>query len=856
LIQRECARLQKDEVLVQVLSSAPQIPVTSCAGLKTGENMNISRNVWLVSAALGLGALAGCAASSSSKSTADAAPAVSIAPAMPAMQCSGSAWFCEDFENGLGRWSLLPGGAGAIIGTADGKATIVKEGSNNMLRYDAGKSRGVVAVLRDEAFSTVSAKQSADYYVEARIKPINNQTSNKFICLLGRVQDVNNWYGGCLNVQNGASSKVEFHKANGGKWLRARQFSARTIVNDQWYKLRMEMKGSNLNFYIDDDLAGSFSDPSITAPGKIGLWLDNRSFSIDDIQVGSADVKPALLSLDQGDSWSSEVGGSDLAVNVSATKPDSSLDNYQVSSSNPEVVRVDVQGGKSVLHAVSAGEATITFTSGSNPAKTKQIKASIEPAFTLVKIGYGKLAKHTQPVAGSHAAYADGELALSFDSAPEFTGIGSLRIFRARDNALVDVIRPKSESNTYGPTPDGFYRGVNMPLMRVDGKTLVVRPHQGKLAYGEHYYVAISDNLLKGATLAGKPFTGLGKEAGWNFATKKAPAKTLTTLTVDDDGTKADFRSVQGALEHAMKNLAKDTPVTIRVKNGVYEEMLFLRAKNNVTIQGENRERTVIQFANYEALNTGLSAGVKKEGTASGGGRAVFAVADADLLTIENLTLKNTHLKKAGINGQAETIYFMADKERLIAKNANFISRQDTLQLNGYSWFYNTLVAGDVDFIWGSSKAALFENSEIRTVVDSTDATKGGYLVQARVTKAEDKGYVFLNSRLTREEGVPDGATVLARSAGSPAYFDNVVYVNNRMDKHISPEGWWMNPIPNPGSANEKAGWREIGSQSLAGAPIDVGARVKGARSMSEAEAAPYATREAVFSAIGWNPKP
>ena len=81
------------------------------------------------------------------------------------------------------------------------------------------------------------------------------------------------WLGGCLNVQNSASSKVEFHKANGGKWLRARQFATRNIVNGQWYKLRLEMKGDTLNFYIDDDLTGTVTDASITAPGKIGFWL-------------------------------------------------------------------------------------------------------------------------------------------------------------------------------------------------------------------------------------------------------------------------------------------------------------------------------------------------------------------------------------------------------------------------------------------------------------------------------------------------------------------------------------------------------------------------------------------------------
>ena len=147
---------------------------------------------------------------------------------------------------------------------------------------------------------------------------------------------------------------------------------------------------------------------------------------------------------------------------------------------------------------------------------------------------------------------------------------------------------------------------------------------------------------------------------------------------------------------------------------------------------------------------------------------AVLLAENSDLLTLERMTLKNPHLKVNGVNNQAETIYFNGTTQRLVAKNMDFISRQDTLQLNAYSWFYNTLIAGDVDFIWGSAKAALFENSEIRTVVDSTDASKGGYLVQARVTSPADKGYVFLNSRLTREADVPDGLRRAGAQRGQP----------------------------------------------------------------------------------------
>ncbi|MBS1211321.1 MAG: hypothetical protein H6R19_3719, partial [Proteobacteria bacterium] len=628
----------------------------------------------------------------------------------------------------------------------------------------------------------------------------------------------------------------------------------RTIVNDKWYKLRMEMKGENLTFYIDDDLVGSFVDSSIKAPGKIGLWLDNRSFMVDDIVVGDANVKPVLLAVAPGNAWNAEVGAADREVDVSASKSDGSADSYTVSSSDPKVVSVVQNGSKVVLHAVGAGTATVTFTSGANPALRKTIAASIEPAFVLPAGTYGKL--KSVPAPGSRGVYADQTLSLAFDAPIALTGKGSVRIFRAVKDQLVDVIKPVNESDAIGPSADKYYRGMAMPMLRVVGNTLVVRPHANKLEYGTKYYVAIAEGTLKDARLGGKAFTGLGKKAGWVFATKAAPARKLSTLTVDDDGHKADFRSVQGALNYAMQNLPKDAPVTIKVKNGLYEEPLYLRGKDNLTIQGESRDKTVIQFENYESLNGGSGAGVAKAGVNAGGGRATFLVEQSDLLTLERMTLKNPHVKVNGINNQAETIYFNGSTQRLVAKDMDFISRQDTLQINGYSWFYNTLVAGDVDFIWGSAKAALFENSEIRTVVDSSDASKGGYLVQARVLAPTDKGYVFLNSRITREAKVPDGLTDLARSAGVPSYFDNVVYVNCKLDKHVDPAGWWTNPTPNPAKASATTGWREFGSTALDGSALELGGRTPAARTMSAAEAAPYQTREQVFSAINWKPQP
>ena len=67
----------------------------------------------------------------------------------------------------------------------------------------------------------------------------------------------------------------------------------------------------------------------------------------------------------------------------------------------------------------------------------------------------------------------------------------------------------------------------------------------------------------------------------------------------------------------------------------------------------------------------------------------------------------------------AEVIYFNASQTgTLVAKHSNFVSYQDTLQLKGFNWFYDSFITGDTDFIWGNANIALFEQCEIKSRVN------------------------------------------------------------------------------------------------------------------------------------------
>jgi hypothetical protein len=519
---------------------------------------------------------------------------------------------------------------------------------------------------------------------------------------------------------------------------------------------------------------------------------------------------------------------------------------------------------------VGAGSASVVFTSGSDPTLTRTIDATVLPQFVQTAQTYSALPSAAFPPPLAQSVNVDTAFKLVFDNPPTLGAGATIRIFRKVDDALVDVIHTEGESDSLGYAGQALIRKVNTNPIKISGNTVTIKPHSNKLAYGTDYYLAIGNGVFNGATLGGTPFVGTGKAAGWTFTTK-AGAPTASTVTVDDDGA-ADFRTVQGALSYAMQNFAKTAPVTINVRNGTYEELLYLNGKDNLTIKGETRDGVVIQYTNYDTLNTGT--GGSQSSTVAGspaGGRAVMLVEASDMLVLDTLTLKNTTLRSSGISAQAETIYFNSDT-RMVAKNASFQSEQDTLNLKGWAWFYKTLVAGNVDFIWGGSHAALFEESEIRSVGDTASASSGGYVLQARVPVASDIGYVFLNSSLTHGAGpgplhgdVPAGATYLARSPGGTASWDNIAFVNCKMDTHVAAVGWaglGVNgqPAPNPTVPTADAGWREYGSTDLAGNPLNLGARVGGYTLSDTDVATKFATRAKVFAAYGggtgWNPQP
>ena len=450
-------------------------------------------------------------------------------------------------------------------------------------------------------------------------------------------------------------------------------------------------------------------------------------------------------------------------------------------------------------------------------------------------------------------ACVDSYLTLEFKSVPRLGRSGSIRILD-QSGAVADVIKMEDIAASHDARPQltgtslfttamdaigspaaGRYRIVYYDPVKVEGNTVTVRLHSDRLGFGQTYSVEIGEGVIEADGFSG---IGAGK---WTFTVMPQPEKD-TEVTVGSRD--CDFMTVQGAVNFA-NSCGQSHEMVISVSPGVYEEQLYIRSKNHLTIRGAGKESTVIRFDNCNAYTDGVGSGVTSvpelgEAVGKAGGRSVVLVENCDMLRFENLSLENTH----GHGSQAETVYFNSNDGRLIAVNCNFTGEQDTVELKGWCLFRDCSLTGDVDFIWGYARTALFESCEIR----SCENANGGYIVQARC-ESGDRGFVFLDCDITAESGVADGSVYLARSGGDGSCFDNVTYIGCRMGDHIADAGWYSSPAPNPSAPSGENGWKEYLSRNMSGMFLDVSSRYSGSRQISAQEyESLYKDAAAIFS--------
>ncbi len=468
----------------------------------------------------------------------------------------------------------------------------------------------------------------------------------------------------------------------------------------------------------------------------------------------------------------------------------------------------------------------------------------------------------------------DVQLKLTFKDAPRVGTAGKIRIFDAADDRLVETLdlsippgptkpvdpsiraknylafpypyarttRPTNRDTKPGtgsagavPTSNdyqltiigGFTDGFHFYPITVNGKTATIHPHHDLLEYGKTYYVEVDAEVL---SVPNDNFAGI-KGKSWRFSTKpkaKAPRPDAKNLLVSADGT-GDFNTVQGAMDFVPDHSKKR--ITINVKNGLYEEIVYFRNKDNVTLVGEDQEKTVLRYANNEVFNPHpANIRTNPEAGSFPSRRAAVTVDNSNDIHIVKMTLQTTS------PGQAEGL--LINGERNILAHVTVIGAGDALQANGLIYMVDSTVIGTGDTILG--RGTLFCE---RCTIKSTRV-----MMWTR-NKKENHGNVFKDSTLIGT----DAPTTIARAPqnGEFSYpFAEDVLLNCTL-VNIAPEGW--------GDADKGGNVRfwEYNSRNPDGSPVDVSKRVSWSRQLDRVRdaklIADYGRLEFVLA--GWKPK-
>ncbi|MFK4303762.1 pectin methylesterase-like acyl-CoA thioesterase [Paenibacillus sp. RC254] len=312
--------------------------------------------------------------------------------------------------------------------------------------------------------------------------------------------------------------------------------------------------------------------------------------------------------------------------------------------------------------------------------------------------------------------------------------------------------------------------------------------------------------------------------------TAAAPAKTepyaaareVNSVVVATYGP-ASFTSLQAAID-AVPDISS-TRTVIRLKNGTYREKIKVNSsKKNLSIIGEDREKTIISF--NDTAKTVVDG--KELGTSNS---YTMRVQSPDFI-LENVTVANTEG-----TGQVQAVALYAEGDRGQYRNVKITGLQDTLLVNrGRQYFKDSYISGSVDFIFGNSPA-VFENSVIHSL-------RAGY-VTAASTEENMPGLVFIQCRLTTENGLT-GKVDLGRPWRPYAH---VAYLKSYMDNHIKPGGW-----NNWGKVSNEQTARFVEFDNDGPGAASAG-RVPWAKQLTADEASQYTVKAVLGGVDHWNPQ-
>jgi len=318
--------------------------------------------------------------------------------------------------------------------------------------------------------------------------------------------------------------------------------------------------------------------------------------------------------------------------------------------------------------------------------------------------------------------------------------------------------------------------------------------------------------------------------ADWQPAAAQPVAELPAHFSVAADGS-GSHRSLQAAIDALPSRSA--APVAgapsryfIRLAPGRYVENVCIHAKPPLTIYGAGREPGEVRLVAGRFAAQPREAGsaspcfpassAPRHGTAGSASVAVFS----DEVTLRQLSIVNQALDgvragqgyppEVGEGGGAQAVALMTRGDRIELDRVQLWGHQDTFyasrrQGEGLSrvWVHDSLIAGDVDFIFGDARL-LLERCTVLSRAGRRTPGEGGIVLAPSTAANETIGFIVQDSRFLAEAGLAPGSVWLGRAwdqgvakgewrAGPAAPNGLAVVRESRIGAHIHarPEGVW-----------------------------------------------------------------
>ncbi|MDE7181433.1 MAG: pectin esterase [Clostridia bacterium] len=244
-------------------------------------------------------------------------------------------------------------------------------------------------------------------------------------------------------------------------------------------------------------------------------------------------------------------------------------------------------------------------------------------------------------------------------------------------------------------------------------------------------------------------------------------------------------------------------PATVYLKSGIYRQKVKITS-DDITIIGEDREKTVITFDDYARKP-------HADGREYNTFRTYTLLITGNRVRLENLTVENSnaHPEKDG-----QCVALSVNGDGFVAENVDLKSMQDTLftapfpddlvirysgltddetyydgfipkdelclEGNKVHLFKNCRIYGTVDYVFGCAEA-YFLNCEFISLFE----TRGtGFVAAPAHSLNQSRGYVFLDCSF-KSGGAAENSVYLARPWRD---FGKCEFINCKVGGHIAPE--------------------------------------------------------------------